>query len=113
MTEPLVNGERGEWILPVGDVKFVFEPSFERIAQLETKLGRPIIQLASEISTQRRVSFSDIADIIMIMSKDNSRTRDQIGALLLQKGFANTMDLLAGFLDRVLNGVSNPEKPGN
>lgn len=100
----VANEQRGELSFKIGEITFVFEPSFERIAKLEAALGRSLLKLSFQLTQERDVTFSDVATVIEVMSINNKLSRNELGEMLIKNGMFSTGLLLSGFFELILGG---------
>ena len=102
----MTNKQRGELEHTFkNNKKIILDPTFERIAKVESNLGRSLMQLANEIG-QQRLSFYDTAVLLSTLSKPNPKrpTVDEVGKLLTEHGLLSVAPLLQGLIEKVLTG---------
>lgn len=96
--------QRGEISFELAGKEFIFEPSFARIDKVETELGRPLIQLATEMAMIQRLSFRDTAVIVHTMGKGHKLSLNEVGDLIVKAGLTNVVKKLRPFFEKVLDG---------
>ena len=96
--------QRGEIDFDLAGKEFTLEPSFARIDKVETALGRPLIQLAAEMSMFQRLSFRDAATIVHTMGKGHKLSVGEVGDLVVKVGLANVVKKLRPFFEKILDG---------
>jgi len=102
MAEP--NEARGEFKATILETELILVPSFKRIKQVETVLGRSLVQVAGELVAGIGLTVTELVVSLDILAKEPKPNRDEIGDLVVRAGYAKTVPAVQELINRVVFG---------
>jgi hypothetical protein len=120
MTKPkadqkAVVDSRGRMVAPLGGADYVLRPSYEALEAIEDKLGRSLVELASQ-AYRGSLTLKDLAIIVVELMKAHGRAEpdagpsyreakaEKIGRLILEEGQPSITARVAVLLTGAITG---------
>lgn len=101
-----INRERGEVAITLGGVEYCLRPTFQALAEIESRAGVGLMKLANRFGT---ADFG-IKDLIAVLEPaieaGGVKPPADLGALIAEAGIANVVGPIGDFLAHALGGVA-------
>lgn len=110
----ILQNQRGDIAINVGDAEFVLEPTLRNIDAVETVLKKPFTQLIDELREKKLfLTTAEFATFLFVTQKEPKRSFNKIRTMIHEHGTFSVISAVAQFATVAIAGAMPSTEDGD